>query len=232
MNRSDNIRHPVLWRRRRGSETPRSSIDLSELSAQVSLGARSQASTYAKIAGRRVAVNVVTFRRVQEPRLRFDRVAIELVRRLQASLSKSVPDDKTVIVTITAPIRQDSKTGAALQNRIRELLAARRTQLKATIYGNRIQVRVLKGGASRTSKLIGFVHNPKPDPLVLFNVARSLLASIGSGKRPLRGDRWLIIANQDRLAPFETVRQVCLALRARTVFKRILLAESEGARVL
>jgi hypothetical protein len=77
-----------------------------------------------------------------------------------------------VIVTITAPIRQDSKTGAGLEVRIRELLKARRVRLKATIYGNLIQVRVLKGGASRTSKLIGFVHNPKPDPSVLFAGAR------------------------------------------------------------
>jgi hypothetical protein len=194
--------------------------------------ASSMSATYVKIAGRRVAVNVMTFGDVQEPRLRFDRVALGLVRRLQASLSRSVPDGKAVIVTVTAPIRQDSRTGAALEDRIRELLAARRAQLKATIHGNRIQVRVLQGGARRTSKLVGFVHNPKPDPSLLFDVTRSLLACIGSGKRPPRGDRWLIVANQDGLAPVETVRQVCLALRARTVFKRILLEESEGVRVL
>jgi hypothetical protein len=141
-----------------------------------------------------------------------------------------VPDGKAVVVTITAPIRQDSKTGAALQVRIRDLLKARRVRLKATIHGNLIQVRVLKGGAGQTSKLIGFVHNPKPDPSVLFDVTRSVLACMDSGKPG--GDRWLIIANQDRPAPFDTVRQVCLALRARTVFKRILLAEREGVRVL
>ena len=198
----------------------------------MSPGTRSHAYTYVKIAGKRVAVNVIAFRGVQEPRLRFDRVALGVVRRLQASLSKSVPDGKAVIVTITAPIRQDSRTGAALEDGIRELLAARRAQLKATICGNRIQVRVLKGGASRTAKLIGFVHNPEPDPSVLFEVTRSLLACIDSDKPPPRGDRWLMIANQDGLAPVETVRQVCWALRARTVFKRILLAESEGVRVL
>ena len=198
----------------------------------MSPAARPQAPTYLKIAGRRVAVNVMTFAGVQEPRLRFDRVALGLVRRLQASVSKSVPEAKAVIVTVTAPIRQASKTGAALEERIRELLAAGRAQLKATIHGNRIQVRVLQGGARRTSKLMGFVHNPKPDPSVLFDVTHSLLDCIGSGKRPPRGDRWLIIANQDGLAPVETVRQVCLALRARTVFKRILLEEGEGVRVL
>lgn len=119
-----------------------------------------------------------------------------------------------------------------MEDSIRELLSGRRARLKATIHGNRIQVRVLHGGARRTSRLVGFVHNPKPDPSVLFDVSRSLLACIGSEKRPPGGDRWLVIANRDGLAPVETVRQVCLALRARTVFKRILLEESEGVRVL
>jgi hypothetical protein len=201
-------------------------------STQVSPGAHSQAHAYVKIAGQRVAIDVITLRGVQVPRLRFDRVALGLVRRLQAPLSRSVPDGNTVIVTITAPIRQDSKTGAALEDRIRRLLAARRTELTATIYGNRIRVHVLKGGGSRTSKLIGFVHNPKPDPSLLFDVTRSVLARIGSNKRPAGRDRWLIITHQDGLAPFETVRQVCLAIRARRVFKRILLAGSEGVRVL
>src|SRR6266853_3438510 len=116
----------------------------------MSSGARSQASTYLKNAGRRVAVKAITFRGVKEPRLRFDRTAVGLVRRLQATLAKSVPEGKTVIVTITAPIRQDSKTGVVLEDKIRELLATRRAQLKATIHGNRIQVRVLTGGATRT----------------------------------------------------------------------------------
>lgn len=198
----------------------------------MSAGARSQAVTYVKIAGRRIAITAVTFGGVKEPRLRFDRTAVGLVRRLQAALSKSVPDRKTVIVTITAPIRQDSKTGVVLEDKIRQLLAARRAQLKATIHGNRIQVCVLEGGTSQTSKLVGFVHNPEPDPAVLFDVTRFLLTCIGSGKRPPTRDRWLVIANQDGLVPVETVRQVCLALRARTVFKRIFLAESEGVRVL
>jgi hypothetical protein len=38
-----------------------------------------------------------------KPRLRFDRVALGFVRRLQAALSASVPDGRTLILTITAP---------------------------------------------------------------------------------------------------------------------------------
>jgi hypothetical protein len=112
------------------------------------------------------------------------------------------------------------------------VLAARRAQRKALIHGNRIQVRVLKDGATRTARLIGFVHNPEPNPAVLFHVTRALLACMGSAKPPPRGERWLFVANPDGLAPVETLRQVCLALRARSVFNRILVAEPEGVRVL
>lgn len=198
----------------------------------MSPGGKSQAVTFVKIAGRRIATKTVSFGGAKAPRLRFDRTAVGLVRRLQAALSKSLPDGKTVVVTITAPIRQDSKTGLVLENKIRELLATRRAQLKSTIYGNRIQVRVMKGGTSQTSKIVGFVHNPKPDPAVLFDITYFLLGCIGSGKRPPNGDHWLAIDNQDGLVPVEMLRQVCLALRTRNVFKRIVLAESEGVRAL
>ena len=189
-------------------------------------------STYVKKARERAAVDVMTFRGVKEPRLRFDRTAVGLVGRLRASCARFVPEGKTLIVTITAPIRQDFKTGLALGDKIQRLLATRREQLKATIYGNRIQARVLEGGSGRTPRLIGFVHNPRPNPAALFDVTRSVLACIGSRKRSPRAKRWLILDNQDGLAPAETFRQVCRALRARSVFKRILLAERESVKAL
>ena len=85
---------------------------------------------YLTIARKRVAVEVTTIKQriadrggLTTPRLRFDRVALGLVRRLQARLCESVPDGKTVILTITAPIRVPAKTAAALENKIRTSLA-------------------------------------------------------------------------------------------------------------
>lgn len=184
----------------------------------------SRIEDHIKFGGKRISMSVMTLAGGENPRLRFDKVAVGLVKRLQASLSKSVPVDKTVVVTVTAPIRQDSKTAAALEGKIQELLTAGRTRLEATIHGNRIQVRILAGGAGRTSKLIGFVHNPEPDPKILFEVTHSLLECIGSGKSG--GERWLIIAAEIPGTPIETVQQVCSALRAERVFKRVLLARS------
>ena len=182
-------------------------------------------------AGKRTALSVVRVNDVPEPRLRFDRVAIGFVQRLRAALSESVPEGRTVVVTITAPIWKDSKTAAALEPEIRKLLAARRSKLEIALHRNRIQVRVLKGGVATTPKLLGFVHNPDPGPAVLFELTSSVLACIGSGRNSSAApvnDRWLVIANQDRPAFLGVVRHVCSALRLRTVFKKILVTHSSG----
>jgi hypothetical protein len=99
---------------------------------------------YVIVAGKRVAVDITTLKRrvtghgnAAKLRLRFDRVAIRLIERLQATLEETVPDGMTVLVTITAPIRLPSKTAAALEDRMRTLLGRRSPgqDAKDTIHG-------------------------------------------------------------------------------------------------
>ena len=101
---------------------------------------------YLTIAGKRIAVEVTTTKQriadrggLTKPRLRFDRVALRFVRRLQEALSASVPDGRTLILTITAPIRVPSKTAAALEDNIRTYLARQsaKGEVEQTIHGNR-----------------------------------------------------------------------------------------------
>ena len=192
---------------------------------------------YLTIARKRIAVEVTTIRRRIADRggptksgLRFDRVALRLVRRLQAALGESVPDGKTLIVTITAPIRVPSKTAAALEDTIRTCLARRSAQadVKDTIHGNEIRVRLVKGGSKRTTKVIGFVHNPDSDAGVLLDIAHSLIECIGAkageGAPPgFAGDRWLVLAGEDRLSHVEPYRHVYAQLSIPTDFKKILM---------
>jgi len=169
---------------------------------------------YITVAGKRIAVEVTAIKpRIVEhgerpmPRLRFDRVALELVRDLRAALAELVPDGEAVILTVTAPIRLPSKTAAALESRIRDRLARRsaRVEIKDMIHGNETRVRLVKALSGRISKVIGFVHNPDPDPAVilgLIGMTQSLLQHIGAAgdrRRPARFscDRWLVVANQD-----------------------------------
>src|SRR5258708_40309211 len=83
---------------------------------------------YLIIARKRIAVEITALKQpiagLTKPRLRFDRVALGLMRRLQAALSESVPAGRALIVTVTAPIWPPSKTAAALAADVPRRLAA------------------------------------------------------------------------------------------------------------
>jgi hypothetical protein len=113
-------------------------------------------------------------------RLRFDKEALRFIADVQSALHEVVPNGKTLVFAITAPIRLASKTTDALEERVRNLLARRtaRIDFAETIHGNQIRVRLIKGSVNRTRKAIGFVHNPESDPEILFDVMRSLLRCV------------------------------------------------------
>jgi hypothetical protein len=165
------------------------------------------------------------------PRLRFDRVVLELIRRLRAALEDELTSGQTVVVTVTAPILLPSKTAATLEENIRALLRDRSRQLTDTVHGNQVQIRILRGGRTSRSRLIGFVHNPDSDPSSLFELADSLLQRIGSIKRTrseFSGDRWLVIANQDESSWIKTYQHVCSELLSQTDFQRVIFVGADG----
>jgi hypothetical protein len=195
---------------------------------------------YLTIARKRIAVEVTTIKIADrggptKPRLRFDRVALRFVRRLQETLSASVPDGRTLILTITAPIRVPAKTAAALEDNIRTYLARQsaRREAKDTIHGNQIRVRLVKDESRRTTKVIGFVHNSDSDPDVLFDLALALIERVGAKARkgaPARsaGDRWLVLAEDDQFSHMEPHRHVYSQLSIPTDFKKILMVLADG----
>jgi hypothetical protein len=196
---------------------------------------------YLMLAGKRVAVYIETLRarstgpgNAAKPGLRFDKVATRLIERLQATLGQTVPDGMTVLLTITAPIRLPSKTAATLEGRMQELLGrgAPGRDEKATIHGNRVQIRFLRGQSERAPKMIGFVHNADSDALLLLNVTRELveLSSVEAGRRALKftGDRWLVTLSGGGISYLEVYRYVYSQLRVAVDFKRILMVFGDG----
>jgi len=175
---------------------------------------------YIIVAGKRVAVDIRTLKRrgtgqanAAKPRLRFDQVVTRLMEHLQASLGKAVPDGMTVLLTVTAPIRLPGKIAASLEDKIKTLLGRGSTRpdppardQRDTIHGNRIRIRVLRDGAERAPKLIGFVHNPNSDPLLLLNMTHELLdlisADAGKRARSAAGDRWLVVISARGISCF------------------------------
>jgi hypothetical protein len=142
-----------------------------------------------------------------------------------------VPDDRTILVTITAPIWQAAKTAAVMEEQIRLRLRRRTAGHRADrIHGNKIQIWILKGGTALTSKLVGFVHNPDQDPAILIELTRALLAASRPERRAGRGarQRWLVIENQAGLLPIESYRNVCGQLRLGVVFEQILVTLPGG----
>jgi hypothetical protein len=212
-------------------------------SATWEMGDDGAPDAYFSIRGKRIAVEVTTFKTGiaargdhTKPRLRFDRVAVKLVAGLQAAVSELVPDGQVVVLTVTAPIRLPAQTAAALESKVWECLARKtaRAEVRETIHGNQIRVRVLRGLSRRMPKLIGFVHNPDSDNAgVLLRLTQSLLRHVGAAadKRlpeKFRGDRWLIVADKDGLSYVETCRHICSLLCVSTDFKKILMVLAGG----
>jgi hypothetical protein len=197
---------------------------------------------YLTIARKRIAVEVTTTKQriavrggLTMPCLRFDRVALRVVRRLREALSASVRDDRTLILTIMAPIRVPAKTAAALEDDIRTYLGRQSAQgeVKYTIHGNHIRVRLVKGGSRRTTKVIGFVHNPDSEPDVLFDITHSLIERIGAKARKgaptgSADDRWPVLAGDDQSSHIEPYRHVYSQLSNPTDFKKILMVLADG----
>lgn len=188
------------------------------------------------VAGKRIALEVAFLGAkpagLVRPRLRFDRVAQELVARMRAELAETVPDGLTVIFTITAPIRMASRTTEALGRRIGVALARRGAgSFAVTIEGNRIRVRFVKSGRG-SPKVVGFVHNPIPGTdLILLYTAEALLhhiAAAASRRAPSASvkERWLVLAVENVYMPIETLRQVHPQICMHTDFARILVVHN------
>lgn len=170
----------------------------------------------------------------QAPRLRFDRVVLGVFARLRAGLDGALPSGVTVVVTITAPIRQGSKTTLAVEEKIRALLGkpgARLGRFAGTVQGNQVQVRLMRSsGRTAVAKLAGFVHNRDSDPTVLFDSIGSLVRQLDAVEHPpvaRRGDRWLVVASNDERSWVQTYKHVCAQLFAQTDFERLFFVDAD-----
>jgi hypothetical protein len=196
------------------------------------------ADAWLTVAGERVPVDVATLKRSggAGPRLRFDKVATRLIERLQTTLSAAVPDGTTVLLTITAPIRLPSKTAAALEDKVRSVLArgAVARGESATMHGNRVRIQTLNRGSDRAPSVIGFVHNPDSDPMVLIAMTRRLLElNDAEAARPASSnqhDRWLVLTSAGEASSLQAYRYIWSQLRGVTGLERVLIV-FDGGRV-
>jgi hypothetical protein len=171
-----------------------------------------------------------------KPRLRFDKGVLRLVGHLQTELSAAAPDGESALVTVTAPIRQVSKTGAALVETIRPRLKRRpaRSDVQDLICGNQIRFRIVRAGAAHAAKIIGFVHNPHPGAdLALLDRAEALLTGLAEAaerRAPAKfgGDRWLVFSGTSGADDPSNWRRIYARLSVQGNFSKVLMLFGDG----
>ena len=111
--------------------------------------------------------------RAAKLKLRFDKVVRRLTDDLKATLAGVLPEGRSVVITVTAPIKHPAKTAETLENIVRDGLA--RGELCKTIHGNKVRVRPVTHVAKNMPKVLVFVHNTESDARLILNIAESRL---------------------------------------------------------
>jgi hypothetical protein len=199
---------------------------------------------YATVSGRRVGIDIavmvqqpLTRKPVPKARLRDDGVARRVLRNLEAALRAHVPDGKTLLLTLGAPIKEPKKLLAALTELLLRCLqsGAADVERKKTLLGNRVRFLISSDKLGLNSKMAGFVFSGDPKPGVLLNAMRSLQGEIAAhAKKRLpagfSGDRWLALVSDQWIADIKTYRRVYSQLSIPDRFTKILIV-FHGGRV-
>lgn len=109
--------------------------------------------------------------------LRFDKVVVRLLGCLRACVEHANPREKTVFMTITAPIKLPGKTQHELEAIIRKSLDCKshNRDRQITVFQNEVQLRIIESSANRNHRFVGLVHNPGTNPTLLLDLATQWL---------------------------------------------------------
>jgi hypothetical protein len=171
-------------------------------------------------------------------RLREDRVALRVLRDLKIALHARVPNDKSIILTLGAPIKVPKKLIAALTTLLLDYIqsALEERDERKTVLGNRVRFRVLSHDPGWNSRVIGFVFSGDPAPGDLADSMRRFgdeIAAKAKERMPedFAGDRWLVLCGGNWIADIKTYRLAFSYLSpARHNFRKILMV-FDGGRV-
>jgi len=133
---------------------------------------------------KKIAYEIATVNKlsVKKLGLRFDKVVIRLLGDLSDFAERIVPKGETILLTITAPIKVPAKTEQEIERRIRHLLesGAPHRDWQATIFENKVRLRIFSALPVQHMPMIGFVHNPDTDPKLLLDLAVQWLGTLNA----------------------------------------------------
>jgi len=199
---------------------------------------------YVTVAGRRVGIDIAVLRRqppgriaISKARFRDDAVARRVLRNLETAVRGHVPDGKTLVLTLGAPIKEPKKVLAALTDELLTHLQSggENVEKRRTLLGNRVRFLMASDGLRSNSKLTAFVFSGDPKPGVLLNAMRSLQDEIAAhAKKRLppgfSADRWLVLVSDQWIADIKTYRRMYSHLSIPDGFTKILMV-FDGGRV-
>ena len=112
--------------------------------------------------------------------LRFDKVVARLFGKIKTAIKQEVPKEKTVIITVTAPIKHPAKTGEEIIIRIKHILKSENKlpDTVLTIFQNQVLVKIVALPSKKTVEVIGLVHNPEIEPEYLIELTCNWLMSV------------------------------------------------------
>lgn len=120
--------------------------------------------------------------RLSELGLRFDKVALRLLRSLQNEIAKEELKTKTIVLTITAPIKLPARTEYELVKQIKAIVASgKKNNSSRSILGNRI--RVITQSLESGIHFIGLVHNQNVSSTTLVNMTARWLHKEGDKEK-------------------------------------------------
>jgi len=197
---------------------------------------------YMTMAGRPIAVDIALMAQ-QDPirnhairaRLRDDAVVRRVLPEIERRLREHLPDGKTAIFTLDAPIREPKKMVAALTKMLLNHLKSggEGIEKEETIHGNRVQFCISDDARHWNTKVTGFVFSDAPALGVLTNAIRTLHDEIAANAKKclpdtFRGDRWLVLTSDHRIADIRTYQRICSRLSIPDTFKKILMLLDNG----
>lgn len=103
--------------------------------------------------------------------LRFDKVVVRLLGNLRTFAEETAPENKTVLLTVTAPIKLPGKTGNELIKAIKDLFDSEQHDRTLTVFQNKVRIKMIETSLKQDYKFIGFVHNPGTDSKWLIDLA-------------------------------------------------------------
>ncbi|HEX4602396.1 MAG TPA: hypothetical protein VH724_00235, partial [Candidatus Angelobacter sp.] len=163
-------------------------------------------------------------------RFRDDAVARRVLHGIEDALRAHVPEGKTVVLTLGAPIIEPKKLLTALQEILLGHLksGAEAIEQRKTVLGNRVRFLTLRGDPRWSAKVLGFVFSGDPTPGLLVHALRAVHDGIAAAaerrasKMP-DSERWLILVSDQWIADIKTYRHAFSNLTIPGGFKKILM---------